>query len=118
MPDLYTDFLNLNISPLGKTTIYVLSPQKPFGGCRFPFANLIPRSPPESLRYLRPHAPGNWADNDDSKSVPSVSGLSSSAGISIGSSFSSSVTRTKLILVTALALFAAKYIARTKKIFR
>ena len=79
--------------------MYVLSPQQPFGGCKFPLANLIPRNAPLSLRYLRPQAPGNWADKEVKSSVPSESGKSSSAGISIGSSFSSSVTRTNALIL-------------------
>lgn len=80
--------LIFNLLPFGKTTVYTCRPQSVSGGYKRPSESRIPLNVPVSwLRYFKPQAPGNWADNVVNKSVPS-----SSLGTSIASLVSSSAT--------------------------
>ena len=72
---------------LGKTAMYWWFPQIPSGGYKTPSARRMPLYAPVSDLYFRPHAAGNCAESVVSNNVPS-----SSLGISIGSSLTSSQT--------------------------
>lgn len=74
--------------PLEKTILKIRSSQPSSGGKRCPSFKRIPRMAHVlSLRYFKPQAPGNWADNVLKSKVPSIS-----VGTSIGSELSSSDT--------------------------